>query len=99
MRWYRKAAEQGHVTAQSNLGSCYYDLHDYREAVTWLRKAAEQGNATAQYLLGCCYYLGKVIGVSRQSFYEGVRWLRLAAQQGLPQAQKNLDDIAREGLL
>ena len=53
VRWYRKAAEQGHATAQYNLGAMYGKgqgvTQDAVEAVRWCRKAAEQGHATAQY--------------------------------------------------
>lgn len=47
--WYRKAAEQGHVKAQVNLGGLYFDgegvAQDYAEAARWFRKAAEDGAA------------------------------------------------------
>ena len=52
VKWYRKAAEQGHVAAQKSLGVCYQfgkgvEQSD-KEAVKWYRKAAEQGLAAAQ---------------------------------------------------
>jgi TPR repeat protein len=51
VKWFRKAAEQGHAPAQYNLGVCYYYGNgvpqNYREAVRWIRKAAEQGHADA----------------------------------------------------
>ena len=52
VKWYRKAAEQGHASAQCNLGYCY-DIgqgvpQDYSEAVKWYRKAAEQGDEDAK---------------------------------------------------
>ena len=57
--WFRKAAEQGVVEAQADLGSMYHEgegvARDYFEAATWLRKAAEQGNAWAQFYLGLMY--------------------------------------------
>ena len=44
-KWYRKAAEQGHASAQFNLGCAYASgrglPQDYAEAVKWYRKAAE----------------------------------------------------------
>jgi TPR repeat protein len=54
--WYRKAAEQGYVTAQAFLGAAY-DLgkgvtQDYAQAAAWYRKAAEQGDTLAQWGLG-----------------------------------------------
>jgi TPR repeat protein len=52
LKWWRKAAEQGDATAQTNLGFMYdsfmYDIgrgvpQDDAEALKWYRKAAEQG--------------------------------------------------------
>lgn len=47
-RWYKLAAEQGHATAQRNLGYCYYRGEgvpkDKKEAAKWWRLAAEQGD-------------------------------------------------------
>lgn len=51
-KWYRKAAEQGHMQAQLDLGFAYENglgVEQYSvEAVKWFRKAAEQGYAPAQ---------------------------------------------------
>lgn len=53
--WYRKAAEQGNMVAQHNLGNCYYKgegvTQNYNEAIQWYRKAAEQGDSYAQIFL------------------------------------------------
>ncbi len=50
--WYRKAAEQGDVGGQNNLGYMYeYGqgvVKDYGQAAYWYRIAAEQGDAQAQ---------------------------------------------------
>ena len=61
IKWYRKAAEQGHAEAQNKVGNYYFDgkgglPQDYVEAVKWYKKAAEQGEADAQYSLGVRYY-------------------------------------------
>ena len=49
VKWYRKAAEQGHAAAQNNLGAMYANgqgvARSDAEAVKWFRKAAEQGYA------------------------------------------------------
>jgi len=88
---YRKAADQGNVEAQYNLGDCYFNgkgvVKDQREAVTWYRKAAEQGNATAQIGLGYCYFYGE--GVEKDGV-EAVKWYRKAAEQGNAAAQIGL---------
>jgi TPR repeat protein len=59
---YRRAAKQGLVDAQYNLGICYDQGigvgMDTKQALAWFRKAAEQGNVGAQYYLGTCYANG-----------------------------------------
>ncbi|MCL2646500.1 MAG: sel1 repeat family protein [Phycisphaerales bacterium] len=53
--WSRKAAEQGNVKAQYNLGAFYENgvgvSADVREAVRWYQKAADQGHAGAREAL------------------------------------------------
>src|SRR4030095_10641771 len=48
VQWYRKAADQGDATAQTNLGDMYRDgrcvPRDHATALRCFRKAAEQGN-------------------------------------------------------
>lgn len=93
VKWYQKAAKQGHPKAQSYLG-CLYSLgrgvkQDYVKAFTWQRKSAEQGYAYAQMLLGGCYHLGH--GVKRDDV-EAVRWYMKAADQGDDEAQLDLGD-------
>ena len=91
VKWYRKAAEQGYMDAQYNLGVCYEKgqgvPQDYFEAVKWYRKAAEQGDMDAQYNLGYCYEEGQ--GVPKD-YFEAVKWYRKAAEQGHARAQNNL---------
>lgn len=83
-----KAAEDGDVKAQYDLGMCYVTgkgvSKDLPEAVKWFRKAAEQGHAGAQYILGGCYANGK--GVS-QDYEEAVNWYSKAALQKVAGAQ------------
>ncbi len=98
VKWYRKAAEQGHASAQCDLGFCYkkgYGVsQSWSEAEKWYRKAAKQGNAQAQHNLGVCYKNGE--GVT-QSYSEAVKWYRKAAEQGLAAAQCNLGDCYYNG--
>ena len=48
VRWYGRAAEQGHAEAQFSLGVKYYGgvgvPQDYSGALEWYRRAAEQGH-------------------------------------------------------
>jgi hypothetical protein len=63
VKWYRKAADQGHAKAQSDLGYMYSNgegvPEDDAEAVKWVRKAADQGLAKAQHSLGAMYSDGE----------------------------------------
>lgn len=51
-KWYRKAAEQGHASAQAQIGKFYLlgrgVPKNYTEAKKWLRKASDQGDAYAK---------------------------------------------------
>ena len=57
LRWYRLAAEQGHVGAQNNLGVMYDEgrgvSEDDRAAVNWYRTAADQGFSKRAVQSGC----------------------------------------------
>ncbi len=89
--FYKKAAEQGELAAQFNVG-LYYDVgkgvaQDDAEAVRWYKLAAAQGYSIAQLNLGARYANGK--GVP-QDYAEAVRWYKLAAVRGNADAQFNL---------
>ena len=98
VRLFRKAAEQGYVGAQCNLGVCYKNgqgvPQNYSQAVYWYRKAAGQGLAVAQYNLGCCYADGR--GVS-QNYSQAVYWFCKAAEQGDVDAQNTLGVCYEKG--
>ena len=89
--WYQKAAEQGYVSAQCNLGYMYEVGHgvpqNYEKACEWYQKAAEQGNARAQCNLGYMYDVGN--GVP-QNYEKACEWYQKAANQGYIRAQFNL---------
>ncbi len=95
MKWYRRAAEQGHAQAQYNLGLMYANgqgvPQDEQEAVKWFRLGAEQGYAIAQYTLGLMY--GKGQGVP-QDFVLAHMWANLAASQGGDKAVEKRDATA-----
>ena len=91
VRWYRKAAEQGHSGAQAQLAWALDRgagvERDMAEAVEWYRKAAEQGNARAQFNLAVHYENGD--GVEKD-VTQAVAWYRKSAEQGDARAQFNL---------
>ena len=91
LRRFRRAAEQGNVTAQLELGLLYDKgtgvPQDHKEAARWYRMAAENGDATAQFNLGLLFFKGEGV---RQDDQEAVHWFRQAAEQNHTSAQYNL---------
>lgn len=69
-QWYQKAAEQGHVKAQYNLGYLFQEgegvQKDIHKAMYWFEKAAEQGFVDAYYNLGRFYYFDE-FGLSNKA--------------------------------
>ncbi|KAF9166248.1 hypothetical protein DFQ26_008389 [Actinomortierella ambigua] len=99
--WYRKAAEQGHATAQQKLGRMYESREgsvdvDYNdsEAAKWYRMAADQGETQAQVRLGVLHIHGR--GVA-QNDAEAAQWFRRAGEQGVAEAQFNLGLMCSRG--
>ena len=91
VKYYRKAAAQGHSDALNSLGICYAlgqgVPKDDGKAVKWYRKAAEQGNLFAQNNLGVRYLYGDVV---EKDWSKAVSLFQNAAEQGNAYAQYNL---------
>ena len=98
-RWYRKAAERGHMYAQYNLAFCYDRGLGVPalpvEAAKWYKKAAEQGHAPSQCSIGLCYETG---GGVIKDLTEAVGWYKKAAEQGYAAAQCNLGYCFKNGI-
>ncbi|MCL2473656.1 MAG: sel1 repeat family protein [Alphaproteobacteria bacterium] len=63
VEWFKKAAEQGHSSAQFELGRMYAEgkgvPQDYSKAAEWHTKASEKGHAAAKYNLCIMHAEGK----------------------------------------
>lgn len=103
VKWYRKAAENGHARAQYVMGKSYHSGEavpkDQVEAFKWWRKAAEQGHATSRFNLGVMYFLGR--GTAKD-FSEAARWFNVRSMQesgvfmcgnGMPSPRPMVDGI------
>jgi TPR repeat protein len=96
--WYRRAAAQGHPTAQCNLGHCCEHGHgveraSWAEARAWWEKAAAQGNAEALFALGRYWDGGRQPSGERDAARATACWRR-AAERGHAGARARL---ARRG--
>ena len=95
--WFRRAAEQPYVRAQSNLGSTEANdgglPHGNAEAVR-LHRMVESCHVQAQFNLGFMLANGRGIP---QDDAEAVRWYRLAADRGYAFAQGRLGLMYADG--
>jgi TPR repeat protein len=90
IRWYRKAADQGHANAQNVLGDIFRSEGDDFVAQQWYRRAAEQGHAEAQFSLGNSYGYPGEDSQLKEDQDESIMWIRKAADQGHSDAQYTL---------
>lgn len=90
--WWRKAAVQGNVYAEAELGSVYITgkgvPKNYYKAVYWMKKAAYQGYPDAEYIIGVAYAKG--IGGAPKDYPQAIYWMKKAAIQGVKPAVKAL---------
>jgi TPR repeat protein len=91
---YKKAAQQNDPLAQWLVGRVIYlgavPPRDLNEATGWLEKSSAHGDPFAEYLLG-------KIALERNDYTRAADRFRQAAQQGLPQAQRQLAILLRDG--
>jgi hypothetical protein len=92
--WWKKAAAQGNLKSQYNLGVHYQETYkksknsqDIEEAVRWYTGAAKKNHAGALNNLGTCYEQG--IGVEKD-IVKAVECYRQAAKLNYPLACYNL---------
>lgn len=92
--WYLKAAAQGHLTAQCELGRLYSEgklcKPDYEKAFGYFLKSARQGNFYAQTYAGIFLFEGK--GCKRD-IAEAAIWLEKGAKGGYAEAYYTLARI------
>src|SRR6185369_10877092 len=54
--WFLRAAQTGHVDAQTTLGLLLFQNGDQAEGLNWLKQAAEKGEARALLVYGTALY-------------------------------------------
>ncbi|MBO4878060.1 MAG: sel1 repeat family protein [Ruminococcus sp.] len=99
---FEKAAENGHVPAQYELG-CWFEAHladswsTYESdfAMKWVLKAAEAGFLPAQLKLGSFFSEGRCARIDHE---EAFKWYLKAAEQGNERAQYEVGHRYCEGI-
>ncbi len=56
--WYRRAAKQGHLQAEDNLGLVLFTANRRQEAMPFILNSAARGEPRAQYVLGTAHFNG-----------------------------------------
>jgi uncharacterized protein len=93
----KKMSKKGHVGAQYNLGTLYYQslgvMSDKRLAYKWIYKAAKKGYPEAQYNIGIMTANGIGIKANLVSAYA---WLGLAKGNGYEEADSAFSQMGEE---
>ncbi|WP_235869506.1 tetratricopeptide repeat protein [Veronia nyctiphanis] len=96
-KWFYKAAEQGYVTAQHNIGVAFDQgigtAPDAEKAAEWYREAALQGNSASQFNLGVMYFNGQGLKENKE---KSLKWLILADRNGFANAREVRQSIAAQ---
>jgi len=94
VKWFRKAADQGHVSGQYYLGIVHvkggYVFRDRPEALKWLHRAADQEFLLAYGALAEVY-------ASDNNYSEALKWIRKSAEKGFFSSQYSLGRLYYEG--
>ncbi|APZ98695.1 hypothetical protein BWQ93_09450 [Sphingopyxis sp. QXT-31] len=56
--WYRRAAKQGHLQAEDNLGLVLFTANRREESMPFITRSAARGEPRAQYVLGTAHFNG-----------------------------------------
>ena len=88
--WFERAADKGHVDAQTTLGLLLFQNGNRVAALRWLKGAADLGEPRAMLVYGTALYNGDGVPQDQVTAYAMVS---RAAAQGLPPAQATLADL------
>lgn len=88
--WFERAANKGHIDAQTTLGLMLFENGDRAAGVRWLRQAADKGEPRALLVYGTALFNGDAV---KQDPILGYAYVSRAAAQGLAPAQATLEQL------
>ena len=94
IRWYEKAASNGHLQATLRLAELEIAAGNGKAGVSWYEKAAIQGDMDAQAMLGYFYQTGEHVAAD---LAVAIKWYLAAADQDHIAAQNNLGRLYQIG--
>lgn len=90
LEWYRKAATQGHVRAEDNLGLLLFQQGDRAGALAYLQRSAARGEPRAQYIVGTALFNGDLV---TKNWPRAYALMSRASASGLAQAAASLKQM------
>lgn len=88
--WYRRAAKQGHLQAEDNLGLVLFTANRRKEAMSYITRSAERGEPRAQYVLGTALFNGDL---APQDWPRAYALTKRASDAGLAIASARLSQL------
>ena len=88
--WFERAADAGHLDAETTLGLLLFENGQQAEGLKWLRRAAVEGEPRALLVYGTALYNGD--GVTQDRVL-GYAYVSRAAAQGLAPAKDTLAQL------
>jgi len=88
--WFERAANQGHIDAETTLGLLLFQNNDQAEGLKWLKRASEKGEPRAMLVYGTALVNGD--GVTQDPVL-GYAYVSRSAAQGLGPAKETLDQL------
>lgn len=90
--WYRRAAEQGHLQSEDNLGLTLFTMGKREEAMPFIRRSAARGEARTQFLLGTAHYNGDL---AEKDWPRAYALIHRASETGLSLAKSRIIELDR----
>ncbi|WP_052071963.1 SPOR domain-containing protein [Sphingopyxis sp. MWB1] len=88
--WYRRAANQGHLQAQDNLGLILFTANRREEAMDYIIRSAARGEPRAQYVLGTAHFNGDL---ATKDWPRAYALTKRASDAGLEMASARLSQL------
>lgn len=88
--WYRRAAKQGHLQAEDNLGLVLFTANRRQEAMPFIVASAARGEPRAQYVLGTAHFNGDL---AAQDWPRAYALTKRASDAGLTIASARLAQL------
>lgn len=90
--WYRRAADQGHLQAEDNLGLILFQNGDRQKAMPYIERSALRGEPRAQYVFATALFNGDL---AKKDWVRAYALMTRASASGLSQASASLAQMDR----